>query len=122
MPELKLVRAYDITPDDQGYRLLVDRLWPRGLRKETLEPFLWAKEITPSTELRQWFGHDPEKFQRFADKYRKELDMNPHAEDILSLIKDRLKEQDVILLFAAKNEKVNHAVILKEWLTKKMVD
>lgn len=114
--DLNTVRVYDLNPDFRGYRILVDRLWPRGLRKEALEPFLWAKDIAPSTALRKWFGHDPERFDAFAAGYCGELESSPYAEEVVEKVSDLLEEQDVLLLFAAKSETNNHAVVLKEWL------
>ena len=78
--ELKLLRVYDLGGDVQGYRVLVDRLWPRGLRKEALRFDRWAKEVAPSSELRKWFAHAEERFDAFAAAYRSELEGNPNAE------------------------------------------
>lgn len=118
--ELKTVRVYNIGPDYQGYRILVDRLWPRGLCKEVLEPFWWAKDMAPSTQLRKWFGHDPEHFEAFAASYYSELDANPGADTFVEKVSALLEEQDVLLLFAAKSETVNHAVVLKKWLLERI--
>lgn len=120
--ELKLIRVYDIRPETPGCRVLVDRLWPRGLRKEAIEPFFWAKNIAPSNELRKWFGHDPKLFREFTNKYLAELAMNPYAGGFIKQINGLLKAQDVILLFAAKSEILNHAVVLKAWLSEKIPD
>ena len=70
MHAIKVVRVYDLTDDTEGYRILVDRMWPRGLRKEALRLDVWAKDISPSKELRQWFGHVKERFDAFEDAYR----------------------------------------------------
>lgn len=103
-----------------GYRILVDRLWPRGMKKEDAVIDLWAKDIAPSNELRKWFGHDPAKYNEFAAKYRLELDGNPIAAEFALLCRDKLALQDVILLYAAKNEEHNNAVVLREWLLEKL--
>ncbi|MBB5182519.1 DUF488 domain-containing protein [Catenisphaera adipataccumulans] len=120
MHEIKIVRVYELKPDMEGYRILIDKIWPRGLRKEALEPFEWAKSITPTDKLRKWFGHDPDRFEEFTRKYQKELTENPFAEEFVKRVRDILDEQDVLLLYAAKNEHVNHALVLKEWLEEKL--
>ena len=119
MYEIKAVRVYDLKEDTKGYRILVDRLWPRGLRQEALRLDGWTKEIAPSKELRQWFGHAEERFNAFEDAYRKELSGNPTADGFVSDIREKLKEQDVLLLYAAKNPDCNHAIILRDWLKEK---
>ena len=116
MHEIKIKRVYAGTSEDDGYRILVDRLWPRGISKEKINIDKWAKEITPSTELRKTFKHDPDTMGEFKIRYYFELDNNEHAVDFINLIKDKLNEGNVTLLYAAKNEKYNHAVILKEWI------
>lgn len=118
--KIKTVRVYDIGPETNGYRILVDRLWPRGLRKEALEPFVWAKEIAPTNELRKWFGHDPVRFREFARKYQEELESNPYADGLVKKIRDLLKDRDVLLMFAAKNREMNHASVLKKWLEERL--
>lgn len=117
---LKIVRVYELNPYTEGYRILVDRLWPRGLRKEALEPFVWAKDIAPTNELRKWFGHEPDRFEAFTEKYQRELDDNPCAGEFADKIGSLLKDKDVLLLYAAKNKGVNHAVVLKAWLEERL--
>ena len=117
---LKIVRVYDIAPAEPGYRVLVDRLWPRGVLKEALHPDIWAKDIAPSTELRKWFGHDEARFDEFARLYRTELNTNPEAERFRMSIAQRLKADDVLLLYAAKNPNCNHAIVLRDWLNERM--
>ncbi len=114
--ELKTMRVYDLTNDTEGSRILVDRVWPRGIRKEILEPFSWAKEIAPSNELRTWFHHEPSRFAEFRERYRAELQGNPYAEQVKNQITKTLIEQDVVLLYSARDTERNQAVILKEWL------
>lgn len=99
-----------------GYRVLVDRLWPRGLKKEDVRPDLWLKDIAPSTELRKWFNHEPERLAEFSRRYARELD---GRQDAVRTIVEKAKRGKVILLYGAKDPKVNHAVVLKEYLEKK---
>jgi uncharacterized protein YeaO (DUF488 family) len=114
--ELKPLRVYELGPDTKGCRILVDRLWPRGIRKEALEPFTWAKEIAPSNELRKWFRHDPDRFEEFTSKYLEELETSPHAEEFVTSVEEMLKDQDVLLLYASKDKVNNQASVLKKWL------
>ena len=93
-----------------GYRILVDRLWPRGVKKDNVD--LWMKDIAPSDDLRKWFGHIPERFDEFESRYMAELESNPAAEELGDLCCSR----DVVLLYAAKDEERNNAVVLKKWL------
>lgn len=114
--ELKLERIYDKPQDMSGYRILVDRLWPRGISKVNAKLDEWEKEVAPSKELRSWFSHDPEKFPAFKDKYVAELDQNPQTADFIKLINDKLKAGNVILLYGAKDRENNQAVVLKQYL------
>lgn len=116
MHEIKLKRVYEDPQENDGYRILVDRLWPRGVKKEELKYDSWAKEITPSNEIRKWFNHDPEKFEQFKSAYLEELTENEETADFIKEVKDELEEQNVTLLYAAKDEKINHVVILKDFL------
>lgn len=118
--ELKTVRVYGMAPDIAGYRVLVDRLWPRGVRKETMRLDRWAKEVTPSPALRQWFGHQAERFPQFEAAYRAELDSNPAAAVFADELAGILKTRDVLLLYGAKSSTCNHAVILRDWLLEQM--
>ncbi|MGF2384774.1 DUF488 domain-containing protein [Lentilactobacillus otakiensis] len=115
--QLKLERIYDKPQDLSGYRVLVDRLWPRGISKVNAKLDQWEKEIAPSKELRTWFSHDPEKFPDFKTKYIDELNANPQTKDFIKLIGDHLKAGDVILLYGAKDRENNQAVVLKQYLT-----
>lgn len=115
--QLKLERIYDKPQDLSGYRVLVDRLWPRGISKVNVKLDEWEKEIAPSKELRTWFSHDPEKFPDFREKYVAELDANPQTKEFLKLIGDQLKDGNVILLYGAKDREHNQAVVLKQYLT-----
>jgi uncharacterized protein YeaO (DUF488 family) len=111
--DLRLKRAYDPPSKRDGARVLVDRLWPRGVRKDNLKLSLWSKEIAPTTELRRWFGHDPSRFDEFSRRYRAELDSNTKA---LSQIDDLLKHGRVTMLYAAHDPDHNHAVVLAAYL------
>lgn len=115
MKELKIKRVYDAPSSDDGVRILVDRLWPRGLKKEDAHLDFWDKDIAPSNELREWFGHKPERFDEFSKKYMQELKAH---EDRLKEIKDMLKTKNVTLVYAAKDTNDNQAVVLKKVIDK----
>lgn len=110
---IKIKRVYESPDKDDGTRILVDRLWPRGLTKERADVDLWLKDIAPSTELRKWFGHDPGKWKEFIKRYQNELKGNP--EPVLKL-KEQLKKGEVTLLYGAKDEEHNEAIVLKDWI------
>lgn len=113
MMKIKIKRAYEAGDESDGARILVDRLWPRGLSKERAALTLWLKEVAPSPGLRTWFGHDSEKFQEFRKRYRIELAANAAAlEPIVSL----LSREPVTLVYAAHDEVHNHALVLAEYL------
>lgn len=107
---------------DCGYRILVDRLWPRGIRKEDAAIDLWAKDIAPSNDLRKWFGHDPEKYVEFSKRYQRELEASAAAAEFSAFCRNKLKEQDIVLLYAAKDEAHNNAIALKKWLTDRFLE
>lgn len=117
--EIQTKRVYDAKSEDDGYRVLVDRLWPRGLSKEKAQIDLWAKNVAPSKELRQWFHHDEKLFDEFARKYREELADNEAVSELLSQLKKQHCER-VCLLYAAKNKDCNQAVVLKKYLEEKL--
>ena len=110
---VKLKRAYDKPSDKDGYRILVDRIWPRGASKEKLKIDDWAKDVAPSTELRKWFGHDPDKWDEFKKRYFREL---KKKKEIVDRIRAQMKHHFVTFVFSAKDEKFNNAVALKEYL------
>ena len=112
----KIKRVYLQPGEEDGRRILVDRLWPRGLTKEKASVDLWLKEIAPSTELRKWFGHDPEKWKEFQTRYRAELQQNTEQ---VSLLKQEAARGVVTLLFGAKDEEHNEAVVLQKLLMPK---
>lgn len=109
--KIKIKRVYEKPAKEDGIRILVDRLWPRGLTKEKAGIDLWLKEIAPSTELRKWFRHDPDKWLEFEKRYRYELKKN---EEQVSLLKDQMKKGMVTLVYGAKDEEHNEALVLKE--------
>jgi uncharacterized protein YeaO (DUF488 family) len=111
MGHIYIKRVYEAPEKEDGYRILVDRLWPRGIKKEDLPINEWNKLITPSPDLRKWFNHQEDHFSKFAEDYRKELDLQT---DELKRIKQLSLTQNVTLLFAAKSKIINHAVILKD--------
>ena len=106
-------RAYVPPTEADGIRFLVDRLWPRGIKKEDLRIDAWLKEVAPSDELRKWFGHDPEKWEEFRERYTKELD---GRSDALDPLRKAEQQGDVTLVFAAKDTEHNNAVALKAYL------
>lgn len=108
-------RAYDEAAASDGYRVLVDRVWPRGRRKEELALDEWAKELAPSTALRKWFGHDPERWEAFRQRYRDELD-TPEARERLRAVVDAAGERAITLVYSARDEQHNQAVVLRELL------
>lgn len=113
---IKIKRIYERPSKDDGYRILIDRLWTRGLSKEKARIDIWLKEIAPSNELRKWFSHDPKKWQDFQKKYEKEL---KKKSELLKKIKKMNKERKIItLLYSAKDEKHNNAIVLKNALQK----
>ncbi len=110
-------RIYEKTEKMDGYRILVDRLWPRGLSKDKAKVDLWLKEIAPSNELRKWFSHDPKKWEEFKKEYEKEL---KNKENLLNKIKEIEREKGIItLLYSAKDKSHNNAVILDMFLKNK---
>lgn len=110
---IKLKRVYEKPEKADGLRILVDRLWPRGLTKAKAKLDLWLKEIAPSTELRKWFGHDPEKWKEFQRRYRAELKSHP---DEVGVIKSKAREGIVTLLYGARDQQHNEAVVLQRFL------
>ncbi|MGA7748570.1 MAG: DUF488 domain-containing protein [Gallionella sp.] len=109
--KIRIKRVY-VQPDkDDGRRILVDRLWPRGLTKEKASVDLWLKDIAPSTELRKWFGHDPKRWEEFKQKYLAELKGNSEQ---IRLLKQELGRGAVTLVYGAKDEEHNEAVVIQE--------
>lgn len=129
MGTISLIRVYDARKGEPSYEevkaacsgeaepsvFLVDRLWPRGIAKADLPFDAWVKEAGPSTELRQWFGHEPEKFEEFTSRYEKELASRDEIHQIVRASKDR----DIVLLFSARDTEHNQAVVLRRWINSK---
>jgi uncharacterized protein YeaO (DUF488 family) len=111
--KIQLKRVYDAPADDDGTRILVDRLWPRGLTKEKARVDLWFKELAPSTGLRKWFGHDPAKWPEFKARYKAELKQNLPQ---LTLLKQAIARGQTTLLYGARDTEHNEAVVLQELL------
>ena len=114
MASIKIKRAYEPPSPKDGRRILVDRLWPRGLRKDAASLDLWSKDIAPTTSLRTWFDHRGDRFFEFKQRYREELKSNPAVTEVLRQIGRR----NATLVYAAHDPAVNHAVVLAEFLTK----
>lgn len=111
---IQLKRVYEKPSRKDGLRILVDRLWPRGLTKERAAVDVWLKDVAPSTELRKWFGHDPAKWKQFQTRYRKEL---CGQKDALDLLKQKCKEEHTVtLVYGARDEEHNEAIVLKSIL------
>ncbi|HEU4625473.1 MAG TPA: DUF488 family protein [Steroidobacteraceae bacterium] len=112
---VRLKRAYDTPAREDGFRVLVDRLWPRGLKKEAARVDVWLRDLAPSTELRQWYEHEPKKWPEFRRRYRAEL--RAHA-TVLDDLRLRAAKEPVTLLFAGRDPSVSHARVLQELLTR----
>ncbi|OJV40504.1 MAG: hypothetical protein BGO29_10325 [Bacteroidales bacterium 36-12] len=112
---IKIKRIYEIPSEDDGYRILVDRLWPRGVSKEFATLDEWNKTITPSPELRIWFNHQAERFETFSALYKEEL---TNFSEELHRLKTLSETQNLTLLYAAKDPKINHAIVLLDVLNK----
>lgn len=110
---IKLKRVYEEPARLDGERILVDRLWPRGLTKERAAVDVWMKDLAPSSELRKWFNHDPDKWKEFQTRYRKEL---REKKDEIQSVKEKAKAHTVTLLYGAHDEEHNQAVVLKKVL------
>ncbi len=113
---IKLKRIYEAPSDDDGVRILVERLWPRGISKEKAKVDEWLKDIAPSPELRQWFKHDPAKWEEFQMRYRKELDQN---QELVNDLKRKAKGKTITFVYAASDEERNSALLLKNYLNRK---
>ena len=117
--DIKIKRVYEKPEADDGYRVLVDKLWPRGIRKADLPYDYWAKELTPSTAARKAFGHKAENFDAFKERYLGELNTSDEARACAQQLEENAMhagDNTITLLYAARDPKINHAVILREWL------
>lgn len=117
MAEIRLSRVYDHDTDVAGKIFLVERLWPRGVRRDDLHLDGWLKEVAPSTELRRWFGHDPGKWDEFRRRYAAELDARPQAWQPLA---DAASAGDVTMLYSSRDREHNNAVALRDYLGAKI--
>jgi uncharacterized protein YeaO (DUF488 family) len=111
---IRTKRVYDPVASDDGARVLVDRVWPRGISKETAALTLWLKDIAPSTKLRKWFGHDPSRWLEFRRRYHRELEEN---QAVIQQLHDVMKKGRVTLIYSAHDQEHNQAVALAEYLT-----
>jgi uncharacterized protein YeaO (DUF488 family) len=111
---IKIKRAYESPSDTDGYRILVDRLWPRGISKEKAKIDFWPKELAPSTELRRWYGHVPEKWSEFKSRYFTELDGN---RQLVNNLLEYVRKGTVTFVYSSKEQKLNNAVALKEYIS-----
>ena len=116
MKELRIKRIYEAIEEQDGYRVLTDRLWPRGIAKAKAAIDLWEKTVAPSTELREWFGHIPERFPEFTERYLQELEDNSDATQFVELCQKQLEKNNVTLLYGAKDEVHNQAVVLQNFI------
>lgn len=110
---MQIKRIYESPATGDGMRILVDRLWPRGISRDAAHVDFWHKDIAPSASLRKWFGHDPAKWTEFKARYRAELGSNPEA---VSRLAELAQHGPVTLLYAAKDERHNHAIALREFM------
>ncbi|HET7578488.1 MAG TPA: DUF488 family protein [Bacillales bacterium] len=116
---IQMKRVYEEPSREDGRRVLVDRVWPRGVSKEKAQLDEWMKEIAPSPDLRKWFGHQTERFESFKEKYEKELEESAERQEAAARLQDWSEEGTVTLIYAAKDEVHNHVVILKDFLNDK---
>ncbi len=114
---ISIKRIYEPYGEGDGFRALVDRLWPRGISKGSAHIDLWMKEIAPSDALRNWFAHDPAKWEEFRKRYEKELDSKG---ELVAVLAEKAKKGKLTLLYGAKDTEHNQAVVLKEYLEKRM--
>lgn len=113
---IRTKRIYEPPATDDGFRILVDRLWPRGLTKDKAKVDLWVKEIAPSHELRKWYGHDPTKWAEFKKRYFKEIE---NKKELIDLIAQKIKKGTTTFLFSSQEQKLNNAAALKDFFQKK---
>jgi uncharacterized protein YeaO (DUF488 family) len=119
MMNIRMKRIYDPPSTEDGVRILVDRLWPRGISKERAAVHEWMKDIAPSAELCKWFGHQPERFDEFSARYERELAEDPLRNELVDRICSMAAEQNVTLVYAAKDSVHNQAIVLQRWLNRR---
>lgn len=113
MPEISIKRIYEAASADDGFRVLVDRVWPRGVTRDAAAVDLWMKDIAPSTELRKWFGHDPVRWEEFCSRYFAELE---HLPALIEQLRGQARKGRLTLVYSARDEAHNQAVVLKQAL------
>jgi len=111
--DIRVKRAYDPPASNDGYRVLVDRIWPRGVSKEELRADAWERDLAPSSSLRRWFGHDPERWEGFRERYFRELDRQG---DVVKPLLERARGGRITLVYGARDTRHNNAVALREYL------
>ncbi len=116
-PRIAIARAYDELPRSAGARLLVDRIWPRGVSRHDLKIDEWIRDVAPSAKLRKWFGHDPARWEEFQRRYRAELDSRPEAVERCLVW---CRKGPVLLLFGARDREHNQAVVLRDYLSERV--
>ena len=117
--KIKIKRAYESPSDNDGYRILVDRLWPRCISREKAKIEFWPRELAPSTELRQWYSHDPEKWVDFKSRYYAELDSKP---ELICELLDKVRKGTATFVYSSKEQRLNNAAALKEYVELKGVN
>lgn len=115
--QIFIKRAYEDAIPEDGYRVLVDRIWPRGRSKETLELDQWARDLAPSADLRKWFGHDPKRWEAFQQRYRSELEAEEKQEQMRRLLAEA-DGRSITLIYGAKDEEHNQAIVLRDVLSR----
>lgn len=113
MKSISIKRVYDDKSKSDGFRVFIDRLWPRGVKKKDAHFDEWLKDLAPSTELRKWFDHEPDKFDEFKKRYKEELQ---DQKEELDKLRNKAKSETITLLYAAKDKEMNNAVVIKEVL------
>ena len=116
---VQIKRAYEAATRSDGYRVLIDRLWPRGVKKEALALDVWAKELAPSSDLRRWFGHDPRRWRGFVQRYRRELRAQPARQRLNDLARHAARG-GVTIVYGARDEQHNDAVVIRDEITRRL--
>lgn len=119
---IKIKRIYEPAEEVDGKRILIDRLWPRGVSKEKASLDVWLKDVAPSPALRTWFAHDKDRFKEFSLHYLNELSTDPDKQSAIKQLLDLASTSTVTLLYAAKDKSINHATVLQQYLLKKLSD
>ncbi|HVX85502.1 MAG TPA: DUF488 domain-containing protein [Phycisphaerae bacterium] len=118
---VRIKRVYEPANPADGVRILVDRLWPRGVSKQRSALDLWLKDVAPSDELRKWFGHDPERWKEFQARYRRELKSSKPAAEALRLLREKARQHTVTLLYGARDQAHNEAQVLQALLARRKI-